>query len=278
MKKVIYSVLILVFFAIGFTASDTHSSDTKISNAQSATDTAKQDSIDTIKELQTRVEEIYKDVFNYGNHEGLYDPDNAYMSSEYQKLLSEAMENSDGVVLDCDHWSQSQDPLKPFMKILSVTKESSTEAIVNILITDSAYQWEGEYYEKPVKLKLIKEGGTWLVDDFITQYEGQESSEKAYLKQTISENKRAKVYEEYERLEARRKRKVRDYQETLAFNAKCLMMAGYIPSSSTNELAKYMNDIMDICNKEVELAESAHDTELLQKAKATREQMLKLVN
>ena len=241
---------------------------------------AKQDSINAMKEIQTRVEDIYRNVFNYEDYEEgrPYDPDKKYMSSEYKRLLAEAENGSEDLVLDCDHWTCSQDPLKPSMRILSVEKKSKTEAIAHIVVTDSGYCYEGKYHEESVKLILIKEKDIWLVDDFITKFENEEFSEKDYLKQTIKENELAKVRKQYDKLEYRRKSLVREYQETLAYNAKLVILLGYIPQANTNELVRCMDAIMDVCSQEVKLAEKSHDAQLLREAKATQDQMMKLVN
>lgn len=278
MKKYFISILPIAIFVLSFIACGGNS--TSHSDASDAIEKARQDSLDAIKEIQTRIEEIYRSVFNYEDYEEgqPYDPDKKYMSTEYKKLFAEVEETSVDQFYDYDHWSQSQDPMKPSIRIISVEKTSTTEATANIVVTDSGYNYEGTYYEQPVKLILVKEKGTWFIDDFITQYEGEESSEKAYLRVTLKENKLAKVREQYEKLEARRRYLVKEYQETLYFNATHLKMMGYIPAASTDQLAKYMNDILEVCRKEVELAENAHDDELLREAKATQEKMVELVN
>ena len=275
MKKYFISILPIAIFVLSFIACGGNS--TSHSDASDAIEKARQDSLDAIKEIQTRIEEIYRDVFSY-DFEGVYDYDEKYMSTEYKKLFAEVEETSVDQFYDCDHWFQSQDPMKPTMRILSVEKISTTEATANIVVTDSGYNYDGQYPEQPVKLLLVKEKGAWLVDDFITQYDGEESSEKAYLRETLKENKLAKVREQYEKLEAHRRYLVKEYQETLYFNATHLKMMGYIPAASTDQLAKYMNDILEVCRKEVELAENAHDDELLREAKATQEKMVELVN
>lgn len=175
MKKYFYFVLVLAIMSSCLIACGTKGqNDSSIEQSQ-------QDSLEAVKEIQTRIEEIYKDVFSYG---GDYDYDEKYMSSEYKKLVSKAEECDEEFWMD-DHWTQSQDPNAPFMKILSVERTTDTSAIVQIMVSDSVHlrmaSWATE-----VKLKLIKENGTWLIDDFITQFEGEEYSEKAFLKEHIA--------------------------------------------------------------------------------------------
>ena len=69
------------------------------------------------------------------------------------------------------------------------------------------------------------------------------------MRETLKENKLAKVREQYEKLEARHR-----------------------------SVSKIHGDILDVCRKEVEFAENAHDDELLREAKATQKQMVELVN
>lgn len=135
----------------------------------------------TEDEIKNCLELMYKEMFASNANE---DYDAKYTSTDYQSLLNKAYEVSTGdIVLSYDHWIQAQDCDKPSMSVISIKKESDTKAVAKINIQ----QFQGNDDGSSVRLILLFENGKWVVDDFLTVFEGEELSEKDYLKQYIKE-------------------------------------------------------------------------------------------
>lgn len=143
------------------------------------------------EDIKNTLESMYKEILNPSKT--IYDNDSKYTSAEYQSLLNKAEEVAAGdMVLSGDHWIQGQDCDKPSMSVVSVKKESDTKAIAEIKIK----QIQGYDSQSSVKLVLLFENGKWVVDDFINFWDGEETSEKANLKEYI-ENCQSKQKEDY---------------------------------------------------------------------------------
>ncbi len=143
------------------------------------------------EDIKNTLESMYKEILNPSKT--IYDNDSKYTSAEYQSLLNKAEEVAAGdMVLSGDHWIQGQDCDKPSMSVVSVKKESDTKAIAEIKIK----QIQGYDSQSSVKLVLLFENGKWVVDDFINFWDGEETSEKAYLKKYI-EDCQSKPKEDY---------------------------------------------------------------------------------
>ena len=136
----------------------------------------------TDEDIKESIESMYKEIFN-SNSFGEFDK--KYTSSEFYSLYKKALEVDDGEVgIDTDHWVQGQDYDKPSMNVISVKKESDNKAIAKINIR----QFEDNDDMTLVKLILLYENGRWVVDDFISLWDGgEEYSEKTSLKNYIRE-------------------------------------------------------------------------------------------
>ncbi len=129
--------------------------------------------------IKKRLTNIYANVFS---KKCVRDPEYHFTSKEYYALYR-SLRNMEGrlgdlIMLDYDHWSQSQDPYNPTMTISSVTIESKKKASAIVYINNGGNPTK-------VKLVLVFEGGNWYIDDFITfsQYGGSEKTMiKAYFK------------------------------------------------------------------------------------------------
>lgn len=109
--------------------------------------------------------------------------DSIYCSTRYKALLKDALdlEDEDDILLDYDHWTNSQDDTDFTCKTVTISNLTDSTAIakVNEENIGSSYA---------VTLALLFERNDWFVDDFITEEDG--SSEKEYIKRYI-EQKRA---------------------------------------------------------------------------------------
>ena len=126
------------------------------------------------------VEDMYKEIFESN---GSFDFDEKYTSAEYKSLYEKAVSLSDGPIISWDHWTNSQDCDRASVKNVSVKKLSDNEATANVSIK----LFKDFDTISKVKLVLLYEGGKWVVNDFLTNYEGEELSEKNLLKQFIKE-------------------------------------------------------------------------------------------
>ena len=111
-----------------------------------------------------------------------YNYDSAYCSSRYYALLSRAIDvmDDDDILLDCDHWTDSQDYDDFTCEVDKI--ENITDSAATVVL--SASNWGEEY---TVTLSLLYEKDDWYVDDFIKKYGFK--SEKAYLNDFIKRNK-----------------------------------------------------------------------------------------
>ena len=137
----------------------------------------------TEEDIKNSLESIYKEIFGTDTYE---DFDAKYTSADYQSLLNKAFEASEDEVgpLDADHWIQGQDSDKPSMSVVSVKKESDNKAVAKI----SIQPYHGDSNKCLVKLILLFENNKWVVDDFVSLWDGEEHSEKAYLKKYIEDS------------------------------------------------------------------------------------------
>lgn len=109
--------------------------------------------------------------------------DSIYCSTRYKALMKDALdlEDEDDILLDYDHWTNSQDDTDFTCKTVTISNLTDSTAIakVNEENIGSSYT---------VTLALRFERNDWFVDDFITEEDG--GSEKEYFKRYI-EQKRA---------------------------------------------------------------------------------------
>lgn len=109
--------------------------------------------------------------------------DSIYCSTRYKALMKDALdlEDEDDILLDYDHWTNSQDDTDFTCKTVTISNLTDSTAIakVNEENIGSSYA---------VILALRFERNDWFVDDFITEEDG--GSEKEYFKRYI-EQKRA---------------------------------------------------------------------------------------
>ncbi len=80
---------------------------------------------------------------------------------------------------DANHWLQAQDADEPKIEVVSVTKSAATRAKVVVKITDFGTAVR-------ITFPMIFERGDWFIDDFITDVDGREDSEKARMKQYVA--------------------------------------------------------------------------------------------
>lgn len=136
----------------------------------------------TEEDIKKSIEDMYNDIFNSTSNDGI-DDDVKYTSSEYQELNSIAAELSEDMYLSGDHWIQGQDCDNPSMKVISVKKEADDRAVAKVSIK----QFKQSDSESQVTLKLVFEDGKWVVDDFISKFDGEDWSEKSYLADLVKE-------------------------------------------------------------------------------------------
>ena len=145
-------------------------------------------------EIQRRIEEIFHDVYTaYGSmtvENGFPKPtdfDAKYCSREYLALLrkAEAIGKRDSVVvIDSDHWSQSQDPQDPQMEVKRIydLNHDAQTAKADVEISVSFNR------NKPsqVTLWFTWENGDWKIDNWVQVWEGETLDEKAWFKEFIA--------------------------------------------------------------------------------------------
>ncbi len=111
-----------------------------------------------------------------------YNYDSAFCSSHYKELMSKAielMDDEEDIILEHDHWTNSQDPEDFTYEIKKIENITDSTAIVVL----NANNWGDNYL---VTLCLHFERDDWFVDDFITKYGFK--SEKAYLNDYIKKH------------------------------------------------------------------------------------------
>ena len=106
------------------------------------------------------------------------DFDAMYCSMRYKNLLqkAEAMAGEDDIVLDYDHWTNSQDDNNFTCQVGKIGSMTDSTAVVQVKAKNG-----GKPYD--ILLSLIFERGDWYVDDFLPADGGE--SEKAYLERYI---------------------------------------------------------------------------------------------
>lgn len=112
--------------------------------------------------------------------------DKKYCSSEYISLYNQAEKVANGdLFLDVNHWVASQDCDKPKVINVKVTQinEKTAEAHVKVKLFEN---FEGE---RDIKLVLIYENDSWVIDDFRFTLGEENFSEKEFMKEYITENK-----------------------------------------------------------------------------------------
>lgn len=114
--------------------------------------------------------------------------DSLYCSESYKKLLDQALElaGEDDIVLDYDHWTNSQDDNEFTCEVNRVENISDSTAVVKI----DAKNFGNEY---TIVLGLHLERDNWYVDDFLSP-DGKDG-EKFYLEKYIRETIKAKAEE-----------------------------------------------------------------------------------
>ena len=134
----------------------------------------------TDADIKIAVEEMYKELFQSNDYINF---DEKYTSAEYKSLYKKAESLADDMFLFVDHWTNGQDSDNPSVKSISVRKNSDNEATANVALK----LYKDSETINYVKLALLFEGGKWIVDDFLINDEGEDYSEKAYLRQFIKE-------------------------------------------------------------------------------------------
>ena len=110
-----------------------------------------------------------------------------FCSQEYNTLQNKAIaiaESNEYVLIDNDHWSQSQDPQNPQMtikKIYNINKNNKT-ATADIEVTNKYNRNE----PSAVTLQLILENDDWFIDNWVIYWEGDSIDEKDFLQQYIN--------------------------------------------------------------------------------------------
>lgn len=140
--------------------------------ADSVTAAAEEPKVDKHNEayLRQRVDTIYR---------GKVDSrDATYCSTRYYKLLTAALnvaEDNEALLLDCDHWTNSQDDNDFSYQIEKISDMTDSSAVVRLKAKNF-----GKRY--PIILNMRFERGDWFVDDFISD-EG--TSEKEYFEMFV---------------------------------------------------------------------------------------------
>ena len=141
------------------------------------------------KYQQDYIEKRLKAIFNdaYSNGKSCIENDSLFCSQEYNTLQNKAIaiaESNEYVLVDNDHWSQSQDPQNPQMtikKIYNINKNNKT-ATADIEVTNKYNRNE----PSAVTLQLILENDDWFIDNWVIYWEGDSIDEKDFLQQYIN--------------------------------------------------------------------------------------------
>ena len=119
--------------------------------------------------------------------------DSAYCSSSYKELLAqaEALAGEDDIVLDYDHWTNSQDDNNFTCKVGNVSLLTDSTAVVEM---------DAQNFAEPytITLALLFERGDWYVDNFLSTdgSKGEKEYLQEYIQQTVTETIR-RFYEDY---------------------------------------------------------------------------------
>ena len=149
------------------------------------TDSVSSSSQDIIIE---RVKSIYDDSGKQSSN-----GESCWLTAELNSLIKEDREvtpTGDIGCIDYDIWSLSQDEGYSSIDVNSTEILSETKAIANITLKYPNYS------PKVLKLILKHERGDWFIDDFITDFEGKESSFKQDLIDCIKSTKENQLVQE----------------------------------------------------------------------------------
>lgn len=135
----------------------------------------------TEKDIETAIIKMYEEILGKEDHL-LLEP--KYVSKGLIDLYARAEAVSEGdAFIYSDHWVDAQDYNQPSLQGVSVKRLSDNEVIAKVRIKPFK-----EYdVEKRMKLFVVYEDGRWVVDDFISESDGNEWSEKTWLENYIKE-------------------------------------------------------------------------------------------
>lgn len=135
----------------------------------------------TEKDIETAIRKMYEDIFGKEDHL-LLEP--KYVSKGLADLYARAEAVGEGeAFIDSDHWVAAQDYNQPSLQSVSVKRLSDDEVIAHVRIKPFK-----EYgIENRMRLFMVYEDGRWVVDDFISECDGKEWSEKTWLENYIRE-------------------------------------------------------------------------------------------
>ena len=156
----------------------------------SVTDTLNTDSVSSSSQdiIIERVKSIYDDSGKQAPNGESY-----WLTAELNSLIKEDREvtpTGDIGCIDYDIWSLSQDEGYSSIDVNSTEILSDIKAIANITLKYPNYS------PKVLKLILKHERGDWFIDDFITDFEGKESSFKQDLIDCIKSTKENQLLQE----------------------------------------------------------------------------------
>ena len=135
----------------------------------------------TEADVEQYIRNMYDKIFGGTDYDAV---EAEYTSESYKALLEKAEEVANGdIVLDSDHWIDSQDADKPSVNSISVQKTSDEAATAKVNIR--IYQNSDDFHV--ITLMLVFENGKWVVDDFVTEHGGVSYSQKSYLETFITE-------------------------------------------------------------------------------------------
>ena len=108
--------------------------------------------------------------------------DDMYCSTRYKVLLAkaEAMTGDDDILLDYDHWTNSQDDNNFTCEVGKISNMTDSTAVVQVKAKNG-----GKGYD--ILLSLIFERDDWYVDDFLPTAGDDGESEKVYFERYIRE-------------------------------------------------------------------------------------------
>ena len=173
MKQIIFSLMALALLltaCVGKTNKTAGDADSVTTDSLSATTEGPKVDKHTEAYLRQRVDTIY--------HGKVDSRDAAYCSTRYYKLLTAALdvaEDNETLLLDCDHWTNSQDDTDFSYQIEKISDMTDSSAVVRLKAKNF-----GKRY--PIILNMRFERDDWFVDDFVSD-EG--TSEKVYFEMYV---------------------------------------------------------------------------------------------
>ena len=151
----------------------------------------------TADDVKNRVEAIYKEVcaaYNKANEMDLaagmkmlqdkhFDKD--YCSAAWNQAVAQVMEkdqqDADGMpFFDFDYWVMGQDFNQMSVADVKVESLDGDQALVSLILRNSGS-------DNHVKLKMVYERDEWMIDDFITNYEGEDDSLRADMAEYLAQ-------------------------------------------------------------------------------------------